>query len=221
MGTLNSSGQATLATSSLAAGTHQLTAVSLATGLFATSTSAVVQEIILPSTPTSTFTLALAPSTLTIASGHQGSVAILLTSVGAFAGPLSLSYGALPTAVSASIQPTTTVTVAAGGNASSTLLLNSYALTSNTSPPAQNSRKWPALAAVFLLPALTGFGKRLNRRHLLGVLLAAALLQIFTGCTNTWHEGNLAAPGTYQLPITATDVNNNSQTATLTIVITP
>jgi hypothetical protein len=221
MGTLNSSGQATLATSSLAAGTHQLTAVSLATGLFATSTSAVVQEIILPSTPTSTFTLALAPSTLTIASGHQGSVAILLTSVGAFAGPLSLSYGALPTAVSASIQPTTTVTVAAGGNASSTLLLNSYALTSNTSPPAQNSRKWPALAAVFLLPALTAFGKRLNRRHLLGVLLAAALLQIFTGCTNTWHEGNLAAPGTYQLPITATDVNNNSQTATLTIVITP
>jgi hypothetical protein len=141
--------------------------------------------------------------------------------VGAFAGPLSLSYGALPNAVSASIQPTT-VTLTAGGTASSTLLLNTYALTSNASPPAQNSRKWPALAAVFLLPALTVFGKRSNRRHrLFGVLLAAALLQILTGCTNTWHEGNLAAPGTYQLPITATDVNNNTQTANLTIVIKP
>jgi hypothetical protein len=217
-GTLSSSGQATLVTSSLAAGTHALTAVFPATGLFATSTSAVVQEVILPST--STFTLVLAPSTLTIVSGQQGSAAILLTSVGAFTGPLSLSYGALPTAVSASIQPTT-VTLAAGGTASSRLLLNTYALASNASPPAQNSRKWPALAALFLLPALTAIGKRRNRRPLLGVLLAAALLQILTGCTNTWHEGNLAAPGTYKLPITATDTNNNSQTANLTIVITP
>jgi hypothetical protein len=73
---------------------------------------------------------------------------------------------------------------------------------------------------VFLLPALTAFGKRRNRR-LFGVLLAAALLQTLTGCTNTWHVGSLAAPGTYQLPITATDVNNQSKTANLTIVITP
>lgn len=219
-GTLSSSGQATLVTSSLAAGTHPLTAVFPATGLFATSTSTVVQEVILPSTPTSsTFTLALAPSTVTIVSGQQGSVAILLTSVGAFAGPLSLSYGALPTAVSASIQPNI-VTLAAGGTASSTLLLNTYALAANASPPAPNSRKWPLLAAVFLLPALTAFGKRRNR-CLFGVLLAAALLQTLTGCTNTWHVGSLAAPGTYQLPITATDVNNHSQTANLTIVITP
>ncbi len=50
--------------------------------------------------------------------------------------------------------------------------------------------------------------KRRSRRHLLGVLLAAALLQILTGCTNTWHEGNLAVPGTYKVPITATDTNN-------------
>jgi Bacterial Ig-like domain (group 3)/FG-GAP-like repeat len=219
-GTLRSSGQATLVTSSLAAGTHPLTAVFPATGLLATSTSAVVQEVILPATSTSTFTLALSPSTRTIVSGQQGSVAILLTSLGAFAGPLSLSYGALPNAVSASIQPTT-VTLSAGGTASSKLLLNTYALVSNASPPAQNSRKWPALAAVFLLPALTAIGRRRNWRRLLGVLLAVATLQIFTGCANTWHEGNLATPGTYQLSITATDVNNNSQTATLTIVITP
>jgi hypothetical protein len=71
------------------------------------------------------------------------------------------------------------------------------------------------------LPALTAIGRRRNWRRLLGVLLAVATLQIFTGCTNTWHEGNLATPGTYQLSITATDVNNNSQTVTLTIVITP
>jgi hypothetical protein len=218
--TLSSSGQATLATSSLVAGTHALTAVFPATGLFATSTSVVVQEVILSSTSTSTFTLALAPSTLTIVSGQQGSVAILLKSVGAFAGPLSLSFGALPTAVSGSIQPTT-VTLAAGGNASSKLLLNAYAVASNASEPAHNSRKWPALASVFLLPALTAIGKRRNRRHLIGAILAAALLQILTGCTNTWHEGNLAAPGTYKLLITATDVNNNSQTANLTLVIKP
>ena len=218
-GTLSSSGQATLVTSSLTAGTHALTAVFSATGSFATSTSAVVQEVILPSTSTSTFTLALSPSTLTIVSGQQGSVEILLTSVGAFSGPLSLSYGALPPALSASIQPST-VTLGAGGTASSRLLLKTGTLVSKTSPPGQNSRRWPVLVAVFLLPALTAFGKRRNPR-LLVILLAAALLQTLTGCTNTWHVGNLTTPVTYQLPITAIDLNHNRQTANLTIVITP
>ncbi|WP_373694144.1 Ig-like domain-containing protein [Edaphobacter paludis] len=40
-GTVNNSGQATLVTSSLAAGTHPLTAVFPATDSFATSTSAI------------------------------------------------------------------------------------------------------------------------------------------------------------------------------------
>lgn len=216
-GTLNSSGQATLVTSSLTAGTHALTAVLPATGHFATSTSAVVQEVILPSS--SIFTVALTPTTLNIVSGQQGSATILLTSMGTFAGPLSLSYGTLPPSVTASIQPGT-VTLVAGGTASSKIVLKTGMFLSESSPPAQNSRRWPVLAAVFLLPALTAFGKRRNRR-LLVVLLAAALLHTLTGCTNTWHDGNLTTPVTYQLPITATDINNKSQTANLTIIITP
>jgi hypothetical protein len=46
-------------------------------------------------------------------------------------------------------------------------------------------------------------------------------MQAVMGCTNTWYTAEYVAPGTYQLPITATDVNHNSQTATLTIVVTP
>ena len=215
-GTLSSAGQATLVTSSLVAGTHPLTAVFSATGSFASSASAAVQEVILLSTSGSTFTLAVSPSTVSIDLGQQGSAAILLTSIGGFAGPVSLSYSALPAGVSASFQPGT-VNVAAGGSGSSSLRLNASVLSSRLSVPAAGSRLWHALVAVFLLPMLPLFGKRRSRRHMLGIVLAAALLPFLTGCTNLWYAVNTE---TYQMTVTATDINNNSKTANLNIVVT-
>ena len=60
------------------------------------------------------------------------------------------------------------------------------------------------------------FGKR-RSRHMLGIVLAAALLPFLTGCTNLWYAVNTE---TYQMTVTATDINNNSKTANLNIVVT-
>lgn len=219
-GAISTSGVATFVTSSLAVGTHPLTAVFAATGSSASSTSPVVQEVILSGATTSSFTIALSPSALSIPIGKNGSAQILLTSVGSFAGPLSLSYSGLPAGVSASIEPAT-VNLAAGASASSTLVVNTSALTSNVSIPAAGSKGWHTILAVFLLPALPLFGRRRARRNILGILLVAALLQSLTGCTNLWYLVDNNPSGTYQITITATDVNHNTQTAKLSVATTP
>jgi len=104
-------GTARYTTSTLAVGTHPITATySPATTSFLPSTSSTVNEVILPSG----FTIALSPTSITLPPGATGTDAILLTSFGNFSGPLSLTYGAPPTYGTASIAPATDALTAGG-----------------------------------------------------------------------------------------------------------
>lgn len=213
---LNASGVATLTTTSLSVGTHALAASYAAGPIFLGSTSPPVQEAILASS----FTLTLSPASLTLPPGQQGTVAIELASVGMFAGPLTLTYGAPPSYASASVSPST-VTLAAGGAGSSTLVLKTMATASNAFPTAPGPGHWPAiLAAVMLLVAPLGAGRGKRWRRFLAIAIAAIALQGLVGCTNHWFGVHVVAPGTYELPVTATDSNQHSQTGTLTIIVT-
>ena len=215
---LSASGQATLTTTTLAVGTHALTATYNISGNLTGYTSAVVQETILPSA----FAIALSPSTLNVVSGQQGTVAIALTSVGGFSGPLTLTYGPLPAYTSGTLTPAT-VTLTAGASASASLLLNT-AVAANTIPDRPGSKpgtkSWPlALSALLLLPLSLSRSRRL--RLTLITVFAAVLLQTLTGCTTIRVPFDLAPAGTYQVPVTATDSNGNQHAATLTVVVTP
>ena len=214
---VNASGTATFTTSTLAVGTHPITATfNPANTSFVTSSSPIVNEVILASG----FTIALSPATITLPPGATGAVTIQLASVGNFAGPLTLSYGTLPTYATASINPST-VSLTADGTGSSSLALNTLLKSSNTLPAWPGSKAVSVVFAAFmvwLIPLRSSRHKRLAR--LLGVALLVVALQAITGCTNQWYIGNAVAAGTYQLPVTATDVNHNSQTATLTVVVT-
>jgi hypothetical protein len=215
--TVSASGKAVLTTSSLAVGTHPLTATFVAGGNFAASTSPTVSEVILPAT----FTLSLDPSSLTLATGQQGASTIHLTSIGNFAGPLALTFGPLPTYSSATITPAT-VTLTAGGTSTSTFAINTILKSANDPPQQPGSRTLPtilAASALLLLPV--SFTRRKRIARLLTMLAFAALLQTLTGCTNLYYLVHSVEAGTYQIPITATDANHNSQTATLTLTITP
>jgi hypothetical protein len=203
--------------STLSSGTHNLMAVYSGGSIFGPSTSPVLQESILPSA----FTVSLAPSMIALHGGQQGNATVQLTSVGLFAGPLTLSYGALPMYGSASLSPSS-VTLATGGTTSSTLSLSTF-LKTTSYQPARGSRETPLVlsagALLLLLPFGRGSGK--HGLRLLGLGFALVLLQGLTGCTNSYYTANLVAAGTYNIPITATDSNGNSQTATLTVVVTP
>ena len=57
--------------------------------------------------------------------------------------------------------------------------------------------------------------------RVLGLVVALVVMQAMVGCTNAWFTGNVVTVGTYTVPVTATDVNHNTQTAVLTVVVTP
>jgi hypothetical protein len=215
---VTASGTSTFATSVLAAGTHPITATfTPANTVFLASTSPVGNVVILPSG----FTIALSPATITLPPGAPGTVAIQLGTVGNFSGPLALTYGTLPASATASIQPAT-VTLATGGTGSSSLTLNTLLKASNTAPALPGSRTLPVILTalvLWLIPSSRSQRTKLTR--LLGLALLAITLQTITGCTNAWYTAKFVSPGTYQLPIIATDSNHVSQTATLTVIVTP
>lgn len=220
-GPINGAGQASLTTSALALGTHVLTASYPAGLTFGGSSSNAVQESILPAS----FTLTLSPATISLSAGQQASTTVQLSSVGLFAGPLSLSYGTLPAYASASFS-SSTVPLTAGNSNAVTLTINTKGsvLNANRSqaPGALSPR--PLLAglaasAILLLPL--GSLRRQRRFQIFGIVMLAALSQTLTGCTNRYYEVNFVAQGTYQLPVTATDSSGNTKTSTLTVVVAP
>ena len=215
---VGASGAATLTISTLAVGTHPISATfQPANSTFAASTSSGVNEVIRPSG----FTIALAPGAITLPAGGSASAAIHLASVGNFSGPLSLSCGTLPTDATASINPAA-VTLTAGGTASSTLTINTLLKSASRGPNKPGSRSLPATFAAFALLFIPlGVARRRNLRGVLAFALLAFALQTTTGCTNSWYTAAAVAPGTYQVPVIATDTNHNSQTATLTVTVTP
>jgi hypothetical protein len=216
---VNSSGMATFTISTLAIGTHPITATfNPASTVFVSSTSTpAVNEVILPSG----FTIALNPASLTIPDGATGTVAIQLASVGNFAGPLALTYGPLPTYATASINPQT-VTLAAGGTGASTLTLKTLLKASSDVPRRPGARVMPEIfTALALMMIPLSFSKRKKLARMACVALLLVALPAINGCTNAWYTAEVVAPGTYSLLVTATDVNHNSQTATLTVIVTP
>jgi hypothetical protein len=211
--TLDATGRATITTSTLAIGTHALAAVYNPTPYFTASTSPVDLEVILPST----FNLALSPSTISLLPNQTGSVTLQLTSVGNFSGPLDLTYGTLPTYASASINPAS-VTLGIGGSGRSTLTLITGTRAANAAPTRPSSHVRPLVFAAVGLLLLPICGTRRRRFSRLIVLTLAAIpLGGLTACTNSYF--NVVVPGTYQLPVTATDINHNTKTATLTIIV--
>ncbi|MGA7159216.1 MAG: hypothetical protein WBY53_20390 [Acidobacteriaceae bacterium] len=80
---------------------------------------------------------------------------------------------------------------------------------------------WPvvSLTALVFLSLPFGLGARKRFRHTLCVMAMVALLGSVIGCTDTFYPLNSTAPGPYQIPLTATDSNQNSQTVMLVVVV--
>ncbi|WP_263377580.1 FG-GAP-like repeat-containing protein [Granulicella paludicola] len=216
-GTLDAKGVATVTTSTLALGTHSLTASYPSGTVFTGSVSSTVTEVILPSA----FTMALSPATLTIASDKAGTTTIQLASVGNFSGPLALTYGTLPQYSTANISPST-VTLTAAGTAVSTLSLNTLSKADAAIPdrPGVPTSTIVYTASFFLLlPSVFLRRRKYSRIFILFTL--GVFCQLCTACTNSFYIAHTVTPGTYMIPVTATDISGNSQTANLTVNVTP
>jgi len=113
-----SNGTAKYSTNSLSAGSHSVVAVFNSTNPdFAGSTSSALTQFV------SDFTVAVSPSSLTVARGTSGTYTLTVTSIGEFSGTVSLSCGGAPGGTTCAVSPTQ-VTLSGSGSEQATVAIN-------------------------------------------------------------------------------------------------
>jgi parallel beta-helix repeat protein len=210
-------GSAVLSTSTLAAGTHILTATFLANGVFAGGTSQPYTEVI----QSFDFTITLSSPTLSVASGASSTLTAQIQGVGNVAGNVTLTAANVPQNATLTFNPTS-ISFAAGGSGSSVITL-----TTALQPHASLSSKPGVivgstariLAAFALVPVF--FVRRRKIRTICLMLTGLISLASFSGCTNIYFPVSRLAPGTYVIPITGVDqISKISHTVNLTLNVT-
>ena len=205
------SGAASYTTSTLALGTHSITAIySGATGttIYPASTSAATTITILQSD----FALTLANSQLIVGGAiKSATTAISIVAMNGFTSPITLTCSGLPASSTCVFSP---ATVTPSGFASSSLTINTNAA-ANHVPSFGFGGHGETLAFAFtLLLAPLAFRKRKSALKLLAlVVLLIAGMQALTGC------GSGTTPsGTNTITVTATSASGVIHTATVSLI---
>lgn len=217
----------TLTTSSLAAGTHILSAQYTGDANYIASSSGALTQIV----TSPDYSIAAAPASLTLNRGQTGQVVLTLTSVGGYAGTVSLSCGTLPTYVSCGFVPKTITFTGTNTSQTSTLSVATTkgAVLAGLTPPNGLGGRISAGLGLWLPDGvMCGLlmlfrvrrSTRLMRLALLSVL-ALAGMQALTGCGNAPET---TPAGSYTVPIQLTDGTGSGATShslNLNIVINP
>jgi len=225
-------GVATLTTSTLAAGLHQITAAYLGSTTMAPSTSAAVAQQVntsLASAGTG-FLMSVSPTTFSVGLGSSTSVVVSILELNNFNQPVTLSCSGLP-AEATCIFATPTIP-ATGGSTPLTVTVSAPHNCTTTASLGSNT-----YLSIFAAVVLAFFARR--RRVLKGLLLAAVLciLPAISGCSSCTDLG--VKPGTYTFTVVGTagsggvtpvavpsggssatpSTTTQSQTMTMTVVI--
>jgi hypothetical protein len=213
------SGVATYTTSSLAAGSHSITAAYSGDGNFAAVTSSAVSEL------TENFTIGAGSggnSSVTVSPGGQAVYTFTVTppAGNVFAGPITFTVAGLPTSATATFLPATVQAGAGATTVTMTVILPASAESQPTPKPFDGGSLAIALGLI-LLPFAARLRKarrRLSRLACL-VVLALAGLSLATGLTACGGSSNpSSAPQTYTLTVTGTTGSlSNTFTVTLTV----
>jgi sugar lactone lactonase YvrE len=223
-GTLNSSGIATFSTTTLALGTHSITAAFQANTNFTASSATLTQVM---TAPTGSFTISASPATQFIKGAGTTVYQVTLTSVGAFAGQINLACSGLPADATCSFASNPTLT--AGGTATVAMTVNTTVADAQLRKPALRNFNpadlAPITAAAVFPVELTGLGvffAGLRRRKKLGTqkmrLLAIILFSLGIlgltgcGCPSTVFQ-------TYTINITATGVNATAPAQSTSVLL--
>jgi sugar lactone lactonase YvrE len=145
-GTLDANGHATFTTSSLAVGSHTITATYPGTIDFLPSTASIPQGIAVPGS----FTITATPPYQEIKGAGTSTYQITVTSVDGFFGPVNLSCAGLPADAGCAYSPAT-VTLTAGGTATTTLTTTT---TLNDAKPPTTATKLPPPGGSGMMPLL-------------------------------------------------------------------
>ncbi len=206
---------ATFTTSSLAAGSHAITASYPGTATFGPSTSSVLTETI--TAPVAGVVISpLSPASLTLAAGSAGSTTVTVTPLNGYAGTVTITCGTLPAAASCVAAP---LVFTASSSTAQTAKIN-----------ISTSSKTPASAGFLLFPlGALGMIFTLRRRRtsagllVMTLVLAGAGLVGLAGCGSgnaTTSSSSTSTPvGTYTVPVTVTPAGSGLTPATLSLTL--
>jgi hypothetical protein len=217
---LNGSGVATYSTSSLAVGTHLITAAYPGTTNTLPGVSAAVQEVILPFV--GDFTLQVSPGSASLYTGAAANLQVTVSAINGFDQNVALACTGLTAATTCLFKPASI----AGGNGAATLTLQ-------TSPPHQIAATdgspllpWqPAAAAVggFVSLAFLVLPRRMRlSRSFLMMLLGLFLAIAMGACGGPGPVTGGTPPGTYNISVTGTASQQNqtlSHSATVKLTV--
>ena len=215
-------GSATILISSLAPGTHLISASYSGDINYSPSMSVPVSVVV----NVSDFTLSAPNTSITLQTEHHGTFPVVVTSIGGFSEQIALTCSNLPPHATC-VSPNETL------NANATLTFNLYIDTSDVigyarlHQPATDPRRGsfptrPALTLAAILGCLTLRRRTVGlARSLLGLLLLTALTATtLTGCSGKIPAST--APGSYTFQITATALTSGvNHTIPYTLVVTP
>jgi sugar lactone lactonase YvrE len=228
-GTLSASGSgasavASLTTTSLAAGSHVITAVySGDTNSQGSTTTITLVEVVEDFSVT-----ANSPSSSTVEPGTSATYSITVSPLSpatTFPSAITVSAAGLPTGATARFSPATIAAGAGSTQVTLTVTTPITMLSRNLPPrsPAEGAR-WPLAAVALLLLPLAGkfrrAGRRLSRRLALLLVGAAALTAVaaLNGCGGTPSGYFGQAPATSSITVTGTSGSlNHSASVSLTV----
>jgi hypothetical protein len=211
---------AAFSTSTLAVGTHTITAAYVPAAGYATSAATLTQAI---NPAPVDFTITLSSPSVTLQTYQTTTTTVTLASLGGFADTLSLTCGSLPADVTCTLTPNSTK-LAANATATASLYLSTVTIPSRNA--LNRSPQFPINLVLLLSPAGLFAALTARRRRRFSVfnfaLLAAFSMTALTlsGCGSLIYPLPSATPGTYTIPITATGASTGlTHAAVLTLQI--
>jgi hypothetical protein len=228
-----SGGVASLSTTTLAIGTHTITAQYAGDSNFHSSTSTAVSEVV---TATPDFSLGATTPKVTVTAGNSGQINFSLTSNG-YTGSVTFTClsTTVPSKADCSFNPASLALV--GNNTLSTTLTISTtaATTASLAVPARPDSNpvaptlWASLSGVGLFGLVWAGGASKKRRHMVVVLGILLLIMMFTmlgcggsGSSSTSNQGT-SVPGTpagsYTVTVVATGSGSGAPSHTMNVTL--
>lgn len=208
---LDSSGMATLTTSSLSTGTHTLTATYSGDSQFAGSTSTTLTQTV--SAPAPAFTMTTASDTKTISAGQSATFKLSLTPQNSSTATVNLSCSGAPLLATCAVQPTS---ITLSGSGSSNIMV-----TVTSASPSAASHLLGAGAWFMVMLALAVVLQK-RPRQVLGAVIVGGLVFYSLSCGGGSSSGGTTGgtpKGSYTITVTGDAGGGISQTVNLTLIV--